>query len=474
MQYLSVFQLLPPHVVRLVVDHFVDSTRVFTYRSPLRWTDLTWYNLARAGALARFHCTKSVHLKGNQYEEDTAQNTPRCPKKSDLLSHYPVQEVHIHVDMQDVFYGETLEALSKAPCQGRSLRQVRRFKFHFHTDPRLVRESECRRDNPLMFIDRSESATKKYEKELEELRQRQTEKATMANANISEFVHRIKQLASMLREIEVDCTLVNIVEHPETEFFTILLAQLFQLTPHIISRIDKPDCPVDVPVDSIPNLVHIDTNTYSIGSFVQLARQSAATLQYLRIITYSPSCPSGLIEDINGDYVTYPQLRTLKLDISQASTIPKRLAFPGAIPFPNIRLLSIKGGYPFDDDVLFRGNATILECLVMVVGHDDIVKFLKRGVFMPTSHPKLQCVKILYLSDRKSEYLQLLLNIAPNAVVRGVFNCGLVSNISSAISVFSNHPNIQVLDMPGVSLGLEDVIALIQSLPLLSDLHSDI
>ncbi|KAJ2027211.1 hypothetical protein H4S03_008352 [Coemansia sp. S3946] len=64
-----------------------------------------------------------------------------------------------------------------------------------------------------------------------------------------------------------------------------------------------------------------------------------------------------------------------------------------------------------------------------------------------------------------------LLSIAPNAAVRR-FPCGESQpDILSLISIFSNYPNIQVLDLSDIFLPFWDTITLIKSIPLLSDLH---
>ncbi|KAJ2744500.1 hypothetical protein GGI19_006594, partial [Coemansia pectinata] len=62
--------------------------------------------------------------------------------------------------------------------------------------------------------------------------------------------------------------------------------------------------------------------------------------------------------------------------------------------------------------------------------------------------------------------------IAPNAAVRSFPLGESWPDITSMVSLFSDYPNIQVLDLSDMFLPLWDTIALIKSLPLLSDLHS--
>ncbi|KAJ2040267.1 hypothetical protein GGI03_004672 [Coemansia sp. RSA 2337] len=129
--------------------------------------------------------------------------------------------------------------------------------------------------------------------------------------------------------------------------------------------------------------------------------------------------------------------------------------------------------------MFFRGNSATLESLVLEADHDDIVKLVDRGVFTPTSHPKLRHVKITLIEyydqegdDEYKEHLWQLLSIAPNAAVRSILGSNQSSMICSAISTFRGFPNIQILDISDVTLELWEAITLIQYLPLLSDLHT--
>ncbi|KAJ2068599.1 hypothetical protein GGI03_000293 [Coemansia sp. RSA 2337] len=217
------------------------------------------------------------------------------------------------------------------------------------------------------------------------------------------------------------------------------------------------------------------------GPIAKLARRSAATLEYLCIMTGHSYHGStfDLIRDAGGDYVCYPRLRVLKLEHYSDFERYGSSVLPSVVPFPTLRILSLTGRCPFGDDTIFRGNAATLESLVLKTNHDDIAKLVERGVFTSTSHPRLQCVKFLhtgYYGSRQYalyvEYLSLMLSIAPNAAVRS-FPCGKSQpDIPSMISILGGYPNIQVLSLPEVYLSLWNVILLIKSLLLLSDLHS--
>ncbi|KAJ2024622.1 hypothetical protein GGI06_000922, partial [Coemansia sp. S85] len=132
------------------------------------------------------------------------------------------------------------------------------------------------------------------------------------------------------------------------------------------------------------------------------------------------------------------------------------------------------------DDVFFRGNAATLEYLRLEL-HTYTVEVLKQyRVFTPTSHPKLQCVKL----DRQSDYLggvfdttdaylRFVMDMAPNASVRVIPNLSWPeAEVSSTLLILGDYKGIQILSMADATLSIWSAMSLIQSLPLLSDLHT--
>ncbi|KAJ2879842.1 hypothetical protein H4R27_005076 [Coemansia aciculifera] len=312
-----------------------------------------------------------------------------------------------------------------------------------------------------------------------EIEERDLEAAPTVKANINEFVCRIKQMVPTLREIELEYGMHELEQDPGNDFFDTLLGLLLHLAPRIVHRTVKYKVDVKVSLDSISDLVHIDMEASSLKPIAQLARRNAATLEHLCIIMYPSWHVSALdvVKDAGGDYVCYPRLRVLKLENCSNSNPHRRPVYTSVVPFPILRILSLVGRYPFDDDVLFRGNAATLESLVIKADQEDVAGLIELGGPTPTSHPKLQCVKVLYKKDyglgqfaSYTDYLRLLLSIAPIAAVRSLpYNEPRPD--SSMISIFGDYPNIQVLGLPEVYLSLWDAITLVKSLPLLSDLH---
>ncbi|KAJ2793739.1 hypothetical protein H4S07_006961, partial [Coemansia furcata] len=150
----------------------------------------------------------------------------------------------------------------------------------------------------------------------------------------------------------------------------------------------------------------------------------ATTLKYLAIKTRGHGDATGLLKDADGNYAEYPRLRVFKLKQYSRDYSDGKPVIPGAVPFPSLRHLTMDD-CPFGDDVVFRGNSASLEYLDFGADEDDVTMFLKQSLFTPTSHPKLQYVKIrcagglepnVFATD--TAYYQFLLSIGPDAAAR--------------------------------------------------------
>ncbi|KAJ2577503.1 hypothetical protein GGH95_003516, partial [Coemansia sp. RSA 1836] len=156
----------------------------------------------------------------------------------------------------------------------------------------------------------------------------------------------------------------------------------------------------------------------------------------------------------------------------------QRPSFGSFVAFPALRHVDIRSEYPFGDDTLFRGNAAMLESLKMLMEADTAMMLRERRVFTHASHPRLRSVAIdgpdismLNLFATYSNFIQFVLSIGPGAAVRVLHPMALEQDIPRALQLLGEHTSIQVLSMDGAALTVLDVVALIKSLPLLSDLR---
>ncbi|KAJ2745068.1 hypothetical protein GGI19_006541 [Coemansia pectinata] len=259
-----------------------------------------------------------------------------------------------------------------------------------------------------------------------------------------------------------------------------LVTQLFQLAKRITYCDGRAtSVPVELQLNQICNLVHISFDIeLEPNPFVLLAQRSSLTLQSLSIGPNSYVGLEGIIQETEGNYVAYPRLHMLKLFEMHRSDSGDLPTCPGVVPFPSLRHLHMDICHPFGDDTIFRGNTATLEYLKIELDYRSYHVFSEYDVFTPVSHPKLQCVDITFFGDGArgpdldaADYLEYVLNIGSQATVRTINGHMDDNELALALYLFEDFACIRVLSLPGLCwLEFVDVIELIKSLPLLSDL----
>ncbi|KAJ2067559.1 hypothetical protein GGI08_001317 [Coemansia sp. S2] len=472
----SPIQLLPLHVVKLIVSHVVGSSRVKfdgvkkdsqEYKEllkPLLWVS---HNL-RAIALPLYCNYFMLHIpilsqgaNGGYGSVTSSWSDFRATYKYlGHTTHHLAKELEIGLDERTIYSGMALEVLSCAPYDGCSFPLVRKLD--------------------LVFIDHGMDDDDMRANTLQ------------AEANISAFVERIRQIAPLVSEIRVQPVMQGSGEQLEdlprrdSYYFRQLVSRLFQLVGRIeygdavLSPISLESC-----LSKLCNIVHIkyksEESFKNTNEFVQLARRNAPTLQSLDIQTEDEDIDAAsLFWCTDGRFVVYPCLLKLELHGPPTVRISQRQVFPGIVPFPSLRRLHVRRVYQFDDDTLFRGNETTLESLTIELTVSSTSMLRRYNVFKPASHPKLQYVVTFFHGDiipdifeSEADAVQFVLGIAPGAPVRTIYGAGHLGEPLAAISLQGNHMYIQVLSLAFTQLNFLDVVTLVKSLPLLSDLISN-
>ncbi|KAJ2458687.1 hypothetical protein GGF42_001920 [Coemansia sp. RSA 2424] len=392
MSTLSPLQILPSHVAKLIVNYVVgssrlvyDGIRVNSYEYNVLLRPLLWvcHNL-RAIALP-LYCNRfklfiysllpDVLSVRNLLPRNAINGYRECNYLGHP-THHLARKLEIEIDEQAVYSDKALRMLSTAPYDGSPFLQARKLALIFIPD-RMDETGEDVDTDPLTV-----------------------------ETNVAAFVQRVKQMAPKVSEIRVQPACYGVMEDEVdsprmvNRQFSNLVSRLFQLVGNIeYGDVDYDTVPIELRLDNICNLVHIKlysvTRIYDILQFIHLARQNAQTLQSLCMRSEEEKIDfSGLVQYADGRLVTYPCLRKLQLRGALDGTPLQQRKFPGAVPFPNLRSLLVKCVYPFSDDTLFRGNAATLEVLEIQLTHSMASILRKYSVFAPTSHPKLQCVKI--------------------------------------------------------------------------------
>ncbi|KAJ2459067.1 hypothetical protein GGF42_001691 [Coemansia sp. RSA 2424] len=465
MTSLSVFQLLPEHVVEMVVDHVAGSSRL-QYDSVHSLTDeydsihmplLSVCHNFRAFVLARLYRRQQLDICGFK--------THPGPTVYPWPAYHLAKELDVYLGLWSIYTGQALRLLLSAPYEGCAFPLVRKISIDIAADNHdSDNHWHGSVDDYLM------DKYKAYPPDIA--------------ANIAAFVLRLKEMMPAISEVgishsnavedmlkcrdthlmDVAQRLFNIVETP-----TVLAYSRHGFTGYLDLE----------PVNSLVRLECYVRNDQD--AFLPLTHRSAQTLQTLEIhVTDMPDI-SGLIRDSDGGgYVEYSRLQNLRIRMDRDSAAPQKLVFDDAVPFPSLRRLYIDRSYPFDDDVLFRGNSSSLEIFSVTLLPATVAMLKSYNVFTPTSHPNLQCVDIqtplqetIDLFPSAAAYTQFVLSIAPKSSVRRIYDLSEFGGaLQPALTLLGNHTTIQVLYIPDVTLSIWDAFDLIKSLPLLSDLRA--
>ncbi|KAJ2055305.1 hypothetical protein GGI17_006684, partial [Coemansia sp. S146] len=367
-------------------------------------------------------------------------------------------ELVIYLDLYSVYSGEALEMLLRHSSEDLVFPRVRKMTFIM---PWLADEG----------------------RELL-LRQQADSVAMGVEDKISAFVQRVEQIAPLANVFNVQPGVISAgVQQHVARFFGNVISRLFQLSKRVSYLSAAPQIPMELPADTIHDLVHFSyhSNYNTAANHVramQVARQSAPTLRDLRFSANAENGLSDLFWDSDGgNYINYPRLLSLVLDIWTLSPALLPPVSRGVVLFPRLLDLKMTYTYPFSDDLPFRGNAATLRSLCIVASR-EVCDILRRyEVFSSTSHRELKRVEIEGSTDTVANYfesseayMQFTLSIGPGASVRNVRGIPSGEDLSPALSLLTSHSCIQLLDLPDIPLMLWDIEFLTRSLPLLSDL----
>ncbi|KAJ2757427.1 hypothetical protein GGI19_000028 [Coemansia pectinata] len=104
-------------------------------------------------------------------------------------------------------------------------------------------------------------------------------------------------------------------------------------------------------------------HTTACAPFAQLAYLNASTLKELKLINPEESDWRALIYGDTKTPAVYSSLTKFLLEPIDVPYDRPWAAIEDAVPFPALLELDVSGDYPFNDDVLFRGNGGTLRKL---------------------------------------------------------------------------------------------------------------
>ncbi|KAJ2682501.1 hypothetical protein IWW39_005972, partial [Coemansia spiralis] len=462
MASLSPLQTLPLHAVEKIVDYFSDNVRLnfdggfhgpdrgdtyFNLQVPLLWVCHSFRAVVYSRLCRRY---KLVFIKDRNSGKALGYRAPaeKCLERLSGPFHLCAKDVVVTVSEWTIYSGEALAALSQVLPDGCSFPSASSLEISFDED----------REGEEGFAETAD-----------------------VEANISAFVRWILQTAPRLKWIKVSgYPSWKVMDEPTHSHFDSLISQLVRLTNRVSLQYEATRPPELLNVDSIRMMTYLDVDLHFINeNIIRLIRLNAPTLQHLSVSSWAEADISDILQGHDGSYVEYPRLHTLRTGLRKQAEESRQYSLVGAALFPNLRCLVCLCNNPFDNDfAMFRGNADTLEYLQLDLDHRLAAALIREQVFMPTSHPKLQCVMLTsHLSSSFSSstiepgFLQLMFDMAPGAAVRSIYRLSFDEPIPRLLSLLGKHAFLQVLSLPDQRLVVWDALTLIKSLPLLSDLR---
>ncbi|KAJ2057369.1 hypothetical protein GGI17_005679 [Coemansia sp. S146] len=422
MTSLSLFQFLPVHIVKLIVKFIRVSD--YWHGDRVKHQQLLWVcDNFRTVVYSLYNRCHELRISGPACKAGATCRIKQCPwvlcrYYNSHSSYHLAKDLRIHVELECIYSGKALTLLSRAPYRDCIFPLVR--SVSFASDMIIMRK-----DRDIY--------------------------ASCAHDNIAAFVQRLRQMTPRAHGFNLG--VYSRVRWPENTMghFGSLVNQILQYTSRFKNSLLDYRRPIALNFDGICNLAHIN---YAFDSNRELCE-----------------------DDICVEYSRLQKL-TLNLDCDPATL--QRPVLGTFVAFPVLRHLSIKHEYPLGDDTLFRGNAATLEYLRMRMHGSTATMLRERRVFTRSSHPKLQYVVThgVYGSttDRIAtsvDSMRFVLSIGSKAAARVIGGLSCDRDIPCSLQLLGEHKSIQILKLDGLRFSFLEVISLIKSLPLLSDLSSD-
>ncbi|KAJ2403584.1 hypothetical protein GGF41_007366, partial [Coemansia sp. RSA 2531] len=171
------------------------------------------------------------------------------------------------------------------------------------------------------------------------------------------------QLVPAATDVVVRFISTNTTEPAHMQLYKTLVSEFYQGRVDTI-RVDSElsGFPLALSLSSATGLTSIVHGpNISCASFANLACLNAKTLQTIRISIAMEADWRGLIYGGTTTPAVFINLAELYLVITDVTYQTTWAAIEDIAPFPALLVLSVDGGYPFDDDLLFRGNGATMQ-----------------------------------------------------------------------------------------------------------------
>ncbi|KAJ2354269.1 hypothetical protein GGH92_000139 [Coemansia sp. RSA 2673] len=303
--------------------------------------------------------------------------------------------------------------------------------------------------------------------------------------NTLEFAKLLKSMAPAATTIEIACQefgrqevnpIDNFGSNSEDDILKALANVLYASTKRANLYMYKAGVEKLSTIDDIPPLSSINFGySFSQPAHKVLVRKSASTLQYLDI---DISNANMILYGTDGEAVVYPNLQHLQLRWCAKHDTDPMVVTAETVLFPVLRTLQLGSHYPFNNDVLFRGNAATLEYLQITLDRGDVSMFNRCKTF-ENKHKVLRHVIInedfgdtLFVSQ--ADEIKLLKNLMSVAQNLKTWSQTFWKLPIVAMQRGQTFDTIRVLNMHLDNPSFFNILSLVKALPALVNLNSSI
>ncbi|KAJ2041610.1 hypothetical protein GGI03_000230 [Coemansia sp. RSA 2337] len=225
-------------------------------------------------------------------------------------------------------------------------------------------------------------------------------------------------------------------------------------------------------IHSVVTEMTLSEDCYSEKTF-KLVHKCAATLKVLDMHVYTGLGVLNVFTDAKGKPVEYPRLTTLNLNKGYGPGNESYVTCPQVL-LPNLTHLTIEGGYPFDNAVLFRSTSKTLKYVGVRLDVHLFSVLADNHVFLGPEYSNLCHVKIFFNSeargfvmDRPEEYWPYVFSISHN--LRGLTMPSTFTYHDTLKKLLEGPAmeNLKYLKLEGERVGFKKLCSLVEKMPQL-------
>ncbi|KAJ2394724.1 hypothetical protein GGI05_001907 [Coemansia sp. RSA 2603] len=209
------------------------------------------------------------------------------------------------------------------------------------------------------------------------------------------------------------------------------------------------------------------------GPMAQVIRSSAKTLETLWVSSHTAQAPASILCSASSSCCSqptqYPRLRVLTLKHAGLTTEYPEL--PGDFaPMPRLQRLALHGTCAFNEAV-FRGNSGTLRSLAVDVDRNMAQVLLAVGALRNLQHVEMDCWADCTWPGQAEAFSRVAASIAPNARVLSLgvhlFDVGGV--LAARLAASTCAQSLRVLRLRGIKLSAQDAATLSTACQRLTD-----